>query len=363
MATRNVLQIPELLRQILSNLDPLFLICIRSVCKALNDAITTSRKLCFYTGDGRIYGYHLSDSSQILKMVFTPIGPHILSHFWKELAPNIIRIPEKKDPKDFRIDRVRSQALADKIQTIYTRFLPVITKVRMFNPHVHTQKWTFVQSKHWHQLDISMGKFGEIFFPMSIHPLYEEYLPFRVLVDLLAFVYEYALDEKRLAQNREQSRGGETDEWALFVGFKVEAVLCNGEGETDFEECHDPNAEEEEGEEDGNKSGEGSDGGKTYVEDGSFRHEISEADLYEDDDYCNCDNCARSFYHALYPDYSEHSDSRPAHELGSGPDKRSQDEVGKVLCHKTMKHTENEKTMAPEVCRRCQIRWLSAMGP
>ncbi|KAK6331461.1 hypothetical protein TWF730_004543 [Orbilia blumenaviensis] len=272
MSVQRVFQISELLGQILSYLDPLCLIRLRSVSKSFNYAIFTSPPLSFYTGNGLIYGKHYAseETPQLSEnSIFTPMGLHILSGFWKQLTPHIIRIPSlgpsipkskqkgRRGAKVNPIKNVNRSGLLAHINSIYATFMPAFTKFQMLNPRIRVKTWKFEKSEHWRQLDIpSTGEFDRVFFPMSRHPVYKEYLPFRILVDMLTFVYEFALEEGE--------GGSGVGLWDIFAKFEVEAIVCE---------------EEEEEEEDKEGSDGEKDDGEDEEEDGSDKTES----LYEED--------------------------------------------------------------------------------
>ncbi|KAK6503716.1 hypothetical protein TWF481_008720 [Arthrobotrys musiformis] len=237
MDARRVLYIPELFGQIISYLDPLSLLSLRTVSKAFNSAIITSRELSFTTGAGHVYRRNPSDVSQLSQTIFTPIGLHLFSLIWKEVTRDIIHAPRSQE------NTIDIDLLTRQIHRIYARFMPAVTTVRKFNPNIRILTWGFSQSSHWCERNLPWEAYGKIFFQMSRHPLYKWYLPFRILVDLLSFAYEYSLHEGF------ELKKAVADQWDAHVRFEVVALLYKEEQEEEDEEgsgtCQDDDGEEE----------------------------------------------------------------------------------------------------------------------
>ncbi|KAF3157750.1 hypothetical protein TWF788_005287 [Orbilia oligospora] len=402
MATQVVFRLPELLGQILSYLDPLFLIYIRRVSTAFNEAITTSKKVRFYIDDNHIYGYNPSDVFLRSERIFTPAGLHFFSGFWKELAPYLMRIEKGASRNKIRMDINTGRiVLPYKIRELYAKYEPIITQFRMINENVRVRGWDLIKSKHWREVDLDTTEYENIFLKMARHPLYKEYLPFRIMVDLLSFAYEFAFDENLVEQSGEQSGAGAFNKWSAFAGFKVDAVVYNEENE---EESQDGEGDEEgEGEEGGeddtegaqseqnankdegekkNKGKESSGGGGPDKDfDGDSKEsdentEEEETDLEEgptdSDDSEDYDGDPTDFWAMLrrqgeeYPgpwrqkkhlnveyryvgDYVQFRPLRKRRTV-----RRPRDEVGRLRYPKIMELTDKEKMMGPEMCEKSE---------
>ncbi|EGX44836.1 hypothetical protein AOL_s00176g7 [Orbilia oligospora ATCC 24927] len=399
MATQVVFRLPELLGQILSYIDPLFLIYLRRVSTAFNDAITTSKKVRFYIDDNHIYGYNPSDVFLRSERIFTPAGLHFFSGFWKELAPHLMRIEKGASRNKIRMDiKTGRIVLPYKIRELYAKYEPIITEFRMINENVRVRGWDLIKSKHWREVDLDTAEYENIFLRMARHPLYKEYLPFRIMVDLLSFAYEFAFDENLVEQSGEQSGAGAVDKWNVFAGFKVDAVVYDEESE---EESQDSEEGEEEGGEDStgevqsennadkeeggkkNKGKESSGGGGGPDKDsdrdsnkGDENTDGEETDLEEgptdSDDSDSCDGGTREFWALLgrqgeeYPgpwmqhkrsnfeyryvgDYVQFRALRERRTV-----RRPRDEVGRLQYPKIMELTDKEKMMDPEMCEKSE---------
>ncbi|KAF3127347.1 hypothetical protein TWF594_000677 [Orbilia oligospora] len=325
MATQVVFRLPELLGQILSYLDPLFLIYLRRVSTAFNDAITTSKKVRFYIDDNHIYGYNPSDVFLRSERIFTPAGLHFFSGFWKELAPYLMRIEKGASRNKIRMDINTGRiVLPYKIRELYAKYEPIITEFRMINENVRVRGWDLIKSKHWREVALDTVEYEDIFLRMARHPLYKEYLPFRIMVDLLSFAYEFAFDENLVEQSGEQSGAGAFDKWNV------------GDENTDEEE--------------------------TDLEEGPT----------DSDDSDSCDGGTREFWALLrrqgeeYPgpwmqqkrsnieyryvgDYVQFRSRRERRTV-----RRPRDEVGRLRYPKIMELTDKEKMMDPEMCEKSE---------
>ncbi|KAF3141007.1 hypothetical protein TWF569_004064 [Orbilia oligospora] len=325
MATQVVFRLPELLGQILSYLDPLFLIYLRRVSTAFNDAITTSKKVRFYIDDNHIYGYNPSDVFLRSERIFTPAGLHFFSGFWKELAPYLMRIEKGASRNKIRMDINTGRiVLPYKIRELYAKYEPIITEFRMINENVRVRGWDLIKSKHWREVALDTVEYEDIFLRMARHPLYKEYLPFRIMVDLLSFAYEFAFDENLVEQSGEQSGAGAFDKWNV------------GDENTDEEE--------------------------TDLEEGPT----------DSDDSDSCDRGTREFWALLrrqgeeYPgpwmqqkrsnieyryvgDYVQFRSRRERRTV-----RRPRDEVGRLRYPKIMELTDKEKMMDPEMCEKSE---------
>ncbi|KAF3082518.1 hypothetical protein TWF102_005088 [Orbilia oligospora] len=400
MATQVVFRLPELLGQILSYLDPLFLIYLRRVSTAFNDAITTSKKVRFYIDDNHIYGYNPSDVFLRSERIFTPAGLHFFSGFWKELAPYLMRIEKGASRNKIRMDINTGRiVLPYKIRELYAKYEPIITEFRMINENVRVRGWDLIKSKHWREVALDTVEYEDIFLRMARHPLYKEYLPFRIMVDLLSFAYEFAFDENLVEQSGEQSGAGAFDKWNVFAGFKIDAVVYDEENEEesqDSEEGEDEGGEDDTGEvqseknvnkEEGEKKNKGKEssggGGRGPDKDsdgdskrGDENTDEEETDLEEgptdSDDSDSCDRGTREFWALLrrqgeeYPgpwmqqkrsnieyryvgDYVQFRSRRERRTV-----RRPRDEVGRLRYPKIMELTDKEKMMDPEMCEKSE---------
>ncbi|KAK6342495.1 hypothetical protein TWF718_007898 [Orbilia javanica] len=362
MAAEKVFQLPELLGEIFSHLDPLFLVSIRNVSKTFHDTITTSFQLTFHVGrDGHFYGSQPTDAAEVSEGIFTPTGLHVFSCLWKELASEFLRVRGNPEIHILRIFEV------------FMKYESVITKVRMFNPRVRVIGWEFLKCEAWNGVGELLGCYPDVFFEMTAHPLYKEYLPLRMMVDLLSFLYGFMVERAVVEE-------GVVDPWEVGVGFEVKAVVCQEgcDDEYDDEDDEESSGESDSDEEVGISKENGqfkdydktcarsSDDKATDVEVYSVSSGNDKDDPYADgnnwrqDDVLNLEYCGYDGkYVCLRPiPGSEPPRAEPVH--------LSRDKVGRMKYPKIMEQIDKEN-MGWEACAGCEkiteTVMFSGIGP